>query len=97
MAAVVNTTWYTNYGNGSSTGYYAVTKWAAGATNTVGNIIRQNSTPSVDNERCFVCIVAGTSANPTEPTWTVTKGGKPPRTTKAMTWMEVPGLPGVER
>ena len=93
MAAVVNTTWYTNYGNGSSTGYYAVTKWAAGATNTVGNIIRQNSTPSVDNERCFVCIVAGTSANPTEPTWTVTKGGK--TTDNSTTWMECTGLPAL--
>lgn len=86
------TSWYINYGNGSSTGYYAVAAWAANHAYSAGNFIRQNAAPSVGNERCFVCIVAGTSSNPTEPTWTVTRGAK--TTDNTITWQECTGMPG---
>lgn len=93
MAVTKNTVWYTNFGNGSSTGYYAVAAWATGTTETVGNIVRQLTTPTVGNERCFVCIVAGTTNATTEPTWVVTKGAK--TTDNTVTWMECTGLPAL--
>jgi hypothetical protein len=70
--AFFDTTWYVNYGNGSSTGYYAVAQFAASHTYSAGQIIRQLTAPTVGNERVFVCILGGTSGS--EPTWTVTRG-----------------------
>lgn len=91
MTVTVNTSWYVNFGNGSSTGYFAVTQWATGAAKTVGQIVRQLATPAANSQRCFICIVAGTTHATTEPTWTVTKGAK--TTDNTVTWMECTGLP----
>lgn len=93
MAATLPHVWYCNFGNGSSTGYYAVSTWTANHAYSAGQIIRQNTTPTQLNERCFICIVAGTSSNPTEPTWTVTKGAK--TTDNTVTWQECTGWPAV--
>lgn len=71
----------------------AVTAWAANIAKSVGNLVRQNAAPTVGNERVFVCIVAGTTTNGAEPTWTVTKGAK--TTDNTVTWMECTGQPGV--
>lgn len=84
---------YCNYGNGSSTGHYAVTAWAAATTKAAGAMVRQSATPSVGNERVFVCIVAGNTHATTEPTWTVTKGAK--TTDNTITWQECTGQPAV--
>src|SRR5580704_18735763 len=84
--------WYINYGDGSSTGYFAVTQWATGATKTVGQFVRQLATPAVNSERCFVCVVAGTTNATTEPTWVITRGAK--TTDNTITWMECTGLAG---
>ena len=92
MAATVNTVWYINYGNGSSTGYYALAKWATGTVYAVGNIVRQNATPSLTNERCFICTVAGTSGG-SEPSWTLTQGAK--TTDNTVTWQECSGKAAV--
>jgi hypothetical protein len=94
MVATVNTVWYVNYGDGATTGYFALTKWAANTAYTVGQVRRQNATPTVLNERCFVCVVAGTSNAVTEPTWVITRGGK---TTEAggVVWMECSGKAAV--
>ena len=83
-----NPVFYLNYGNGSSTGYYAVGVWAATTAYTVGQFVRQTA-PAVGNERLFICIVAGTSLV-AEPTWILTKGAK---TVEAAgpTWMECTG------
>jgi hypothetical protein len=75
-----------------STAYTVVTAWAATTAFTVGQIRRQLAAPTAGNERCFVCIVAGTSGS-TEPTWVVTKGAK--TTDSTVTWMECTALPGV--
>lgn len=74
-----------------SVAYAAVTAWATGAK-TVGQIRRQAATPTVGNERCFICTVAGSSSG-TEPTWVTTKGAK--TTDSTVTWMECTGLPGI--
>lgn len=93
MTVTVNTIWYANYGNGSSTGYYAVAQWASGTGYTVGQIVRQKTAPSAGNERCFICIIAGTS-NSTEPTWSIsTRGAKTVDNT--VTWMECTGIPAL--
>ena len=77
--AFFDTTWYCNYGNGSSTGYYAVPQFAASHAYNAGDLIRQLTAPVVGNERVFVCIVAGTSG--AEPAWTVTRGARNTSTT----------------
>lgn len=88
MAVLKNSIWYT-----SSAGWSAMTAWATGAAKTVGQMVRQNATPTVGNERVFVCVVAGTTHATTEPTWVVTKGAK--TTDNTVTWMEATGLPGL--
>lgn len=88
--ALVDNAWYLDYGNGSSTGYYAVTAWATGTAKSAGALIRQNATPTVGNERVFVCIVAGTTHATTEPTWVVTRGAK--NTDNTVTWQECTGI-----
>ncbi len=92
MTTTINHVWYCNFGNGTSTGYYAVAKWAASHAYTVGQIIRQLATPAVNNERCFICIVAGTSSG-TEPTWVLYKGNT--TTDNTVTWIECTGKPAL--
>lgn len=92
MAVTLNTTWYVNFGNGSSTGYYAVAAWAATTAYTVGQIVRQLAAPAVGNERCFICIIAGTSGG-SAPAWVFTRGAK--TTDNTVTWMECSALPAL--
>jgi len=69
--------WYINYGNGSSTGYYAVAQWTSGhayvnsSNGGRGDYVRQLATPAVGSERVFRCTTSGTSGG-AEPTWTLT-------------------------
>lgn len=90
--AFFDTNWYINYGNGSSTGYYAVGTWTALHAYSAGQWVRQLATPATGSERCFVCIIAGTSLA-AEPTWVVTRGAK---TAEAAgpTWQECTGMAG---
>ena len=66
--------WYVNYGDGSTTGYYAVAKWTAltayssSSNGGRGDYVRQNAAPSVGNERVFRCTTGGTSLA-SEPSW----------------------------
>lgn len=87
MAAIKNTSWYVDFGDGSTTGYYAITKWATATAYTVGQIRRPLTAPSAANERAYICIVAGTSV--TEPTWTFTKGAIDAGTVES--WQECTG------
>jgi hypothetical protein len=73
-------------------GYTAVAQWTATHAYTVGQIVRQLAAPAANNERCFLCIVAGTSGG-TEPTWVLTRGAK--TTDSTVTWMECTGLPAL--
>lgn len=86
-----DTVWYTNYGNGSSTGYFAVAQFAASHSYSAGALIRQLTAPAINSERVFVCITGGTSG--TEPTWTVTRGAKNTSTTPV--FQECTGMAGV--
>ncbi|TPJ11443.1 hypothetical protein FJW04_24100 [Mesorhizobium sp. B2-7-3] len=88
--ALVDNAWYINFGNGSSTGYYAVTQWATGAAIAAGVLRRQLAAPAVGSERVFVCVVAGTTHATTEPTWIITRGGK--TTDNTVTWQECTGI-----
>ena len=73
--AFADTTWYCNAGDQSTTGHYAVAKFAVSTAYTAGQLVRQLTTPAVGSERVFVVIVAGTSAS-SEPTWVLTRGAK---------------------
>ncbi len=88
--ALFDSAWYVNYGDGSTTGYYAITKWATGTVIAAGALRRQNAAPAVGSERVFVCIVAGTTHATTEPTWITTRGGK--TTDNTVTWQECTGI-----
>lgn len=93
--AFFDSTWYVNYGNGSTTGYYAVPVWpGALAAVTAGTWCRQSATPTVGNERCFVCVVAGTTGA-AEPIWVVTRGADSAANIDGtVKWMECTGMAG---
>lgn len=73
--------------------YANVTAWASNTLTAAGALLRQNTTPTVGNERCFVAIVGGTTTNGSEPTWTVTRGAK--TTDNTVTWQECTGHPAL--
>ena len=87
--ALVDQVWYCNFGDGSTTGYYAVTVRPQNTAVAAGVLRRQFTAPTVGNERVFVCIVAGTTANVTDATWVLTRGAK--TTDGTATWMECSG------
>src|SRR5580765_4498732 len=87
--SLVDTTFYCNFGNGTSTGYYAVTVRPQNTAVAAGVLRRQFTAPAVGSERVFVCIVAGTTANVTDATWVLTRGAK--TTDGTATWMECTG------
>lgn len=83
--ALTDNSWYTD-----SVNYAAVTAWSTGATIAAGALRRQLATPSVNNERVFVCVVAGTTHASTEPTWTLTRGAI--TTDNTVSWQECTGI-----
>jgi hypothetical protein len=89
--AFADSTWYVNFGNGTSTGHYAVAQFAASTAYTAGQLVRQLTAPAVGSERVFVVIVAGTSS--TEPAWTLTRGAK--TTSGTVTFQECTGASAV--
>ena len=72
--AFFDTTWYCNFGDGVTTGYYAVAKRPQNAAVAAGQIVRPFTTPGVGAERVYICRTAGTTANTTDATWTTTRG-----------------------
>lgn len=72
----------------SSARYAAVAAWAAATVYAAGDLVRQLATPTVNNERVFVCVVGGTSGG-SEPTWTITRGAS--TTDNTVTWRECTG------
>lgn len=88
MAFGGHTHWYT-----SSAKWSAATTWATGQAKTVGNIVKQSGTPTVGNERTYVCIVAGTTGGGADPLTTFTRGAK--ITDNTVTWQEATGIPAL--
>jgi hypothetical protein len=93
QSAMADLVLYCNAGDQSTTGYYAVAKRPQNAAVAAGQLVRQFTAPAVGSERVFVCIVAGTTANTTDATWTLTRGAK--TTDGTATWMECTGQPAV--
>lgn len=93
--AFFDTTWYVNFGDGATTGYYAVPVWpGALAAVTAGTWCRQLAAPTVGNERCFVCVAAGTTGA-SEPVWVVTRGADSAANVDGtVKWMECTGMAG---
>lgn len=60
----------------------SLTAWAANTAYVVGNVRR----PTTGNLHVYICVVAGTSAPVTEPTWPTTPGGTV--TDGTVTWAE---------
>ena len=86
--ALVDNVWYVD-----SVGYSAVTAWSIGASKVCGNLVRQSATPTVGNERVFVCVASTSGTGTTggsEPSWTVTRGAK--TTDNTVTWQEATGI-----
>lgn len=92
MAFLTGQKWYCNSGNGSSTGYYAISVWSTGAVIAAAAMRRQTA-PAVASERIFICTIAGTTHATTEPTWGITQGAK--TTDNTVTWVEVTGKSAV--
>lgn len=92
MTIAAVTKWYCNFGDGSTTGYYAVSQWGNGASKTVGNLVRQLATPATGSERIWVCGVAGTTGG-SEPAWSLTKNAR--TTDNTVQWFECTGHPAV--
>ena len=80
---------YASAGDMSTTGYYAVAKWAATTAYTVGMLVRQTA-PAVGQERVFVCTIAGTSAA-TEPSWVTSAMGAVVTESSGVKWQECTG------
>jgi hypothetical protein len=91
---LVDNAWYIDAGDGSTTGWWAVPVWnnngGAGRAWTAGQIVRQSGTPTVGNERCFVCVVAGTGGTGADPLTVFTRGNKIADGTA--TWQEATGI-----
>lgn len=83
--AYTKTYWYLKSG-----GWSAVAAWAATTGYLAGQWTRQTA-PSTGQERCFVCVFAGTSGG-SEPTWGITRGLK--TTDNTVIWQECTGIPG---
>src|SRR5580765_6309928 len=86
--AFYDVNWYCN-----SVGYAAVTMRPQNTAVAAGVVRRQFTAPAVGSERCFVCIVAGTTANVTDATWVLTRGAK--TTDGSVTWQECTGASAV--
>jgi len=89
--AFADTVFYCNAGDQSTTGHYAVAKFAASGVYSAGQLVRQLTAPAVGNERVFVVVVAGTAS--TEPAWTVTRGAK--NTSGTVTFQECTGASAI--
>jgi hypothetical protein len=74
--------------------YANVAQWAATHAYSVGNIIRQLAAPAVNSERCFVCILAGTSLS-SEPSWGTPPKGNIYTEAGGPKWQECTGLPAL--
>lgn len=76
---MLDNAWYIDDGNNSSTGWWAVTAWSnnggAGTAYTAGvSIVRQSGTPTVGNERVYICVISGTGGTGADPLTTFTRG-----------------------
>lgn len=81
----------TNTG-GAAGGYHhggrMPTKWLVNTAYSVGDVVRPSGgSGQIDNNRIFICEVAGTSHATTEPTWTNTSGASV--TDNTVTWREM--------
>jgi hypothetical protein len=77
----------------AANGYNAVTLWAASASHVAGDIVRQNNTVPIGNERCFVCYNSTSGTGQTgasEPAWVTTRGGLV--TDNTVKWAEATGI-----
>jgi hypothetical protein len=72
--------------------YANVAAWQATHAYTVGQIVRESTTPGITQERCAICVVAGTTASTDLPA-NIAYGTKV--TDGTVTWQECTGKPAV--
>jgi hypothetical protein len=73
-------------------GWWNISVWTASASHVAGDVLRQNATPAIGNERAFVCYnsTGGTgTTGGSEPSWTITLGGQ--TTDNTVKWQEITG------
>ena len=61
--AFFNKVMYLSYGNGGTTGFYALPKRLPSTAYAVGAIVREFTTASIGNERAYLCVLAGTTSS----------------------------------
>ncbi len=75
---MLDNAFYIDDGDNSTTGWWALTQWSnnggLGTAYTAGQIIRQSGTPTVGNERVYVCVITGTGGTGADPLTTFTRG-----------------------
>jgi hypothetical protein len=77
-----------------SVAYNAIPMWTASTVYTVGQIVRQRAAPAVGNERCFICVIAGTSLA-SEPSWSTSARGAGTVESGGPKWYECSGHPAI--
>ena len=88
--AYYDTTWYCNFGNGTSDRLLRRDRAPAKHRGCGWRIAPPIHRAAVGSERVFVCIIAGTTANVTDATWVLTRGAK--TTDGTATWQECTGM-----
>lgn len=92
--AFFNKVMYLSYGNGGTTGFYALPKRLPSTAYAVGAIVREFTTASIGNERAYLCVLAGTTSAAGDGPWGYSLRCQQ-TTDGTVSWYECSGHPAV--